>query len=173
MPLRARSLPSPLRRSLRHQLMGLALVLAAGARAAVPDAPPAPDAAMPAATSSVPSAAVARLPDCSRPLTLGLHEHGLLYASQTGEGIDKDVADEMMRRSGCHLTLTMLPRARIWQLVESGALDFTLSGITNAQRDRFATFAWYVPTSTTCSCGATPTCAAWPNSAASAACASA
>jgi len=113
----------------------MALALAAGARAA--DAPPAPEAAPP-------STAVSHLPDCSRPLTLGLHEHGLLYASQTGEGIDKDVADEMSRRSGCHLTLTMLPRARIWQLIESGALDFTLSGITNAQRDRFASFAWYV-----------------------------
>ena len=124
--------------------MGLALALAAGARAAVPDAPPAPEGAMPAATSPPPSATAAHLPDCSRPLTLGLHEHGLLYASQTGEGIDKDIADEMSRRSGCHLTLTMLPRARIWQLIESGALDFTLSGIANPQRDKFASFAWYV-----------------------------
>jgi len=38
----------------------------------------------------------------------------------------------------------MLPRSRIWQLIESGALDFTLSGIANPQRDRFAAFAWYV-----------------------------
>jgi polar amino acid transport system substrate-binding protein len=144
MPPRARHRSSPPRRNLRHQLIGLALALAATARAAVPDAPPAPDAATPAATSSTPSATASHLPDCSRPLTLGLHEHGLLYASQTGEGIDKDVADEMSRRSGCHLTLTMLPRARIWQLIESGALDFTLSGITNAQRDKFASFAWYV-----------------------------
>ena len=89
-------------------------------------------------------AAAARLPDCSRPLSLGLHEHGLLYTGQTGEGIDKDIADEMVRRSGCHLTLTVLPRARIWQLIESGALDFTLSGITNPQREKFAAFAWYV-----------------------------
>jgi polar amino acid transport system substrate-binding protein len=133
MPPRAR-FRFPLQRSLRHRLLGLALALASGVRAA--DAPPAPEPA--------PPSTVARLPDCSRPLTLGLHEHGLLYASQTGEGIDKDVADEMSRRSGCHLTLTMLPRSRIWQLIESGALDFTLSGITNAQRDRFATFAWYV-----------------------------
>jgi len=83
-------------------------------------------------------------PDCSRPLTLGLHDHGLLYSSQTGEGIDKDIADEMARRSGCRITLTLLPRARIWQLIESGALDFTLSGIANPQREQFAAFAWYV-----------------------------
>jgi polar amino acid transport system substrate-binding protein len=67
-----------------------------------------------------------------------------VYSSQSGEGIDKDIADEMTRRSGCHITLTVLPRARIWQLVETGALDFTLSGITNAQRDKFAAFAWYI-----------------------------
>jgi polar amino acid transport system substrate-binding protein len=36
-----------------------------------------------------------------------------------------------------------MPRARIWQLIESGALDFSLSGITNEARDRFAGFAWY------------------------------
>jgi polar amino acid transport system substrate-binding protein len=89
-------------------------------------------------------AGAAHQPDCSRPLSLGLHEHGLLYAAQTGEGIDKDIAEEMMRRSRCHITLTVLPRARIWQLIESGALDFTLSGISNPQRDKFAAFAWYV-----------------------------
>jgi polar amino acid transport system substrate-binding protein len=36
-----------------------------------------------------------------------------------------------------------MPRARIWQLIESGALDFSLSGISNTERDKFAGFAWY------------------------------
>jgi polar amino acid transport system substrate-binding protein len=133
--------------------LAIALVACAGARAAAVEAAPVPVSAAPAA---VPSAATpapplssgatmpAHPPDCSRPLSLGLHDHGLLYTSQTGEGIDRDIADEMSRRSGCRLTLTVLPRARIWQLIESGALDFTLSGITNPQRDKFATFAWYV-----------------------------
>ena len=41
------------------------------------------------AALGVPSAAFAKdLPDCSRPLTLGLHEHGLLYSSDTDTGID-------------------------------------------------------------------------------------
>jgi polar amino acid transport system substrate-binding protein len=82
-------------------------------------------------------------PDCSRPLTLALHDHGLLYSAQTGEGIDKDFADELIRRSGCKVSVSLMPRARIWQLIESGALDFSLSGITNDTRDRFAAFAWY------------------------------
>ncbi len=121
----------------------VALAACCGARAAVVEAPPPQESAAPPASAPAPAAPAAR-PDCSRPLTLGLHEHGLLYTGQTGEGIDKDIADEMSRRSGCRLTLTVLPRSRIWQLIESGALDFTLSGIANAQRDKFATFAWYV-----------------------------
>ena len=82
-------------------------------------------------------------PDCSHPLTLALHDHGLLYAAETDTGIDRDVADELIRRSGCRVTVSVLPRARIWQLIESGALDFSLSGISTPQRDAFASFAWY------------------------------
>jgi polar amino acid transport system substrate-binding protein len=82
-------------------------------------------------------------PDCSRPFSLALHDHGLLYSMQTGEGIDRDIADELMRRSGCKVGVSLMPRARIWQLIESGALDFSLSGISNEARERFAGFAWY------------------------------
>ena len=82
-------------------------------------------------------------PDCSRPMTLALHEHGLLYSASTGEGIDKDFADELIRRSGCKVTVTVMQRARIWQLIESGALDFSLSGIATEAREKFAGFAWY------------------------------
>jgi polar amino acid transport system substrate-binding protein len=88
-------------------------------------------------------AAHAASPACSRTYTLALHDHGLLYSAATDSGIDKDVSDELVRRSGCKVTVSLLPRARIWQLIESGALDFSLSGITNAQRDKFASFAWY------------------------------
>lgn len=87
--------------------------------------------------------AQAAAPTCSRTFTLALHDHGLLYSADTDTGIDKDVADELIRRSGCQVTVSVLPRSRIWQLVESGALDFSLSGITNPARDKFAAFAWY------------------------------
>ena len=95
------------------------------------------------ALASPVAAIAAERPDCSRPFSLALHDHGLLYSSQTGEGIDKDVADELIRRSGCKVNVTLMPRARIWQLIEAGVLDFSLSGITNEARDRFAGFAWY------------------------------
>lgn len=130
--------------------MGLALALAAcaGAWAAAPEAARPQESAPRVAAPPVPvpasAAGPARLPDCTRPFSLGLHEHGLLYTAQTGEGIDKDIAEEMARRTRCRISLTVLPRARIWQLIESGALDFTLSGIANPQRERFAAFAWYV-----------------------------
>lgn len=89
------------------------------------------------------SGSAADKPDCARPYSLALHEHGLLYSSQTGEGIDKDIADELIRRSGCKVSVSLMPRARIWQFIESGALDFSLSGIANEQRRQFAAFAWY------------------------------
>jgi len=144
MPPRVRSLPGLPRRS-RRWVLAAALAGLACARAAVPEPPSAQESAAPVApAASAPAAPTPVRPDCSRPLSLGLHEHGVLYTAQTGEGIDKDVADEMSHRSGCHITLTVLPRARIWQLIESGALDFTLSGISNPQRDKFAGFAWYV-----------------------------
>ncbi|MFZ4479807.1 MAG: substrate-binding periplasmic protein [Rhodoferax sp.] len=90
-----------------------------------------------------PNLAAAAAPGCSRAYTLALHDHGLLYSADTDTGIDKDVSDEIIRRSGCRVTVSLMPRARIWQLIESGALDFSLSGITNAERDKFAAFAWY------------------------------
>jgi len=51
--------------------------------------------------------------------------------------------DELVRRRGCKVTVSLMARSRIWQLIESGALDFSLSGITDAERDKFAAFAWY------------------------------
>ena len=83
-------------------------------------------------------------PSCDRAFTLALHEHGLLYSAETNTGIDKDLAEELIRRSGCKVVVSVMPRARIWQLIESGALDFSLSGITNAERNKFASFAWYM-----------------------------
>lgn len=86
----------------------------------------------------------AGLPDCSRRYTLAFHDHGLLYSKRTQQGIDKDVADELIRRSGCAFTTSVMPRARIWLLVETGALDFSMSGISNPARETYAGFAWYI-----------------------------
>jgi polar amino acid transport system substrate-binding protein len=82
-------------------------------------------------------------PSCGRPLMLALHVHGLLYSAELDAGIDKDFAEALAQRSGCNLQISVLPRARIWQLIESGALDFSLSGIATEERNTFAAFAWY------------------------------
>jgi polar amino acid transport system substrate-binding protein len=85
----------------------------------------------------------AEKPDCSRTFTLAYHEHGMLYSSDANTGIDKDVAEEMIKRSGCQFEISLMPRSRIWLLIEEGKLDFSMSGITNDARDKFAGFAWY------------------------------
>lgn len=90
------------------------------------------------------SQAVSAGPNCNRTYTLALHDHGLLYSADVDRGIDKDIAEELIRRSGCKVSVSLMPRARIWQLIESGALDFSLSGISTPERERFAAFAWYV-----------------------------
>lgn len=83
-------------------------------------------------------------PDCSRTFTLAYHEHGMLYSAGIDQGIDKDVAVEMIKRSGCKVNISVMPRSRIWAWIESGQLDFSMSGITNASRDNFADFGWYI-----------------------------
>lgn len=82
-------------------------------------------------------------PDCARPFTLALHDHGLLYSASNNSGIDRDVANELVKRSGCKINISVMPRSRIWKLLEAGALDFSLSGITNPEREKYASFAWY------------------------------
>ncbi len=99
--------------------------------------------ALPLALFGAGAASAAAGPDCSRTFTLALHEHGLLYSAATDSGIDKDFADELVRRSGCKVVVSLMSRARIWQLIETGALDFSLSGIATEERRRYAGFAWY------------------------------
>jgi polar amino acid transport system substrate-binding protein len=89
-------------------------------------------------------AGAADLPNCSRTFTLAYHDHGMLYSKQKDEGIDKDVALEMIRRSGCKFEVSVMPRSRIWLWIESGQLDFSMSGISNEAREKFASFGWYL-----------------------------
>ena len=84
------------------------------------------------------------LPACTRTFTLAYHDHGMLYSKASDQGIDKDVAQELIRRSGCRFEVSVMPRARIWKWIESGELDFSMSGITNESRDKLAGFAWYL-----------------------------
>jgi polar amino acid transport system substrate-binding protein len=90
------------------------------------------------------AALATEMPDCSRTFTLAYHDHGILYSAATDSGIDKEVAVEMIKRSGCKFEASMMPRSRIWLFIESGELDFSMSGITSEARGKFAGFAWYL-----------------------------
>ena len=58
-------------------------------------------------------------------------------------GLPSEHMQALAQRSGCKFNVTLMPRARIWQLIESGLLDFSLSGISTPAREKFASFGWY------------------------------
>ena len=52
-------------------------------------------------------------PPCQKPISFALYEMGFFFESAGNSGIDKDIAEELARRSGCPFTLSLKPRARI------------------------------------------------------------
>ncbi|MBF0192338.1 MAG: transporter substrate-binding domain-containing protein [Magnetococcales bacterium] len=92
---------------------------------------------------TLPDHAAARTVKCGdQPIRLAFYEYGFLY--DKGTGIDQDVVDELIRRSGCVIKTQVMTRARIWADLATGDLDMSVSGIRNAERDRFAWFADYL-----------------------------
>lgn len=59
------------------------------------------------------------------------------------EGIDKDMFDELARRSGCELRLVVESRVRIWEQMKTGAAMLTLSAVPTPERQTFAEFTPY------------------------------
>lgn len=80
------------------------------------------------------------------PLTVAMYEHGALYYRQGEQwaGIDKDIVDELARRTGCELRMTRDSRIRIWTMLKEGTLDMTMSGIPSPEREAFARFTPYL-----------------------------
>lgn len=81
-----------------------------------------------------------------KPIRLAFYEFGYFYFQdkQGAQGIDKDIADELAKRSGCKFDTQVMVRARIWAELSKGGLDMSLSGIQNPERDQFAWFAHYL-----------------------------
>ncbi|MBF0237111.1 MAG: transporter substrate-binding domain-containing protein [SAR324 cluster bacterium] len=79
----------------------------------------------------------------NKPFTVGFYEYGLYYDSN-GKGIDKDIIDELKKRTGCPFEEMVLKRARIWSDLASGDLDIGMTGIQTEERDNFAWFANYL-----------------------------
>ncbi len=76
-----------------------------------------------------------------------LYEHGALYHKDVDgnwSGIDKDILDEVSRRSGCQFQTSLDSRVRIWARLEQGTLDMSVSGIPTPEREKFAQFIPYL-----------------------------
>ncbi|MDC8772265.1 substrate-binding periplasmic protein [Roseateles albus] len=81
--------------------------------------------------------------------TLAFYELGALYyRNAAGEhvGIDKDVVDELSRRSGCKFSTVVESRVRIWDQLAKHKLDLSVSGIATPERQQFAEFLPYFQT---------------------------
>lgn len=84
-----------------------------------------------------------------RDIKLAFHQLGALYyrAPDGGwTGIDKDVVDELAKRTGCHFQSTLESRVRIWTMLAGGKLDMSVSGIATPEREIFARFIPYFAT---------------------------
>ena len=82
-------------------------------------------------------------PYCPAPISYALYEFGYIYQTTGDTGIDKDVANELSRRSACRFEFTVKPRSRIWHDLETGALMMSGSAIPTATREKFA---WFIIT---------------------------
>ncbi|MFM9433327.1 polar amino acid transport system substrate-binding protein [Janthinobacterium sp. CG_23.3] len=80
-------------------------------------------------------------------LSVGFYDHGALHyrgAEGGWTGIDQDVVNELARRSGCRFFPLTESRVRIWAMLQSGALDMTVSGIATPERHKYARFVPYL-----------------------------
>lgn len=82
-------------------------------------------------------------------ITVAFYEHGVLYYRTPAvewTGIDKDVIDELGRRSGCRFHPVLESRIRIWSMLASGNLDMSVSGIATPERQKISRFISYFST---------------------------
>lgn len=81
---------------------------------------------------------------CQKPIVVGLYEYGIMYSEKTKGGVDKETAELLAKKTGCDVRFQVKPRARIWQEIETGDLDITLSALKNSDREKFGAFIPYV-----------------------------
>ena len=84
--------------------------------------------------------------DCgAKPIRVGHFKLGFRYYVEDGQekGINKDIVEELRKRTGCTFITQEMPFARIWADLASGDLDMSVSGIRSPERDRTL---WCAPT---------------------------
>ncbi|MFZ6875804.1 substrate-binding periplasmic protein [Undibacterium sp. Di27W] len=82
-------------------------------------------------------------------IQVAYYELGALYyhnADGSYAGIDKDVVEEVSRRSGCQFDTVLESRVRIWVQLKNNSLDMSVSGIPTPEREKFAEFIPYFAT---------------------------
>lgn len=79
----------------------------------------------------------AESPACSRTLTVGYYDAGAFYDPSTDAGIDRDVMEEIGRRTGCKFSGKFLSRGLIFLAFEQGKLDVVTSAIPTPERLKF------------------------------------
>jgi len=77
--------------------------------------------------------------DCGiTPIRVAQYTLGLRYYVENGQekGINKDILDELRKRTGCSFVVQEMPFARIWADLNSGNLDISMSGVWSAEREK-------------------------------------
>jgi polar amino acid transport system substrate-binding protein len=83
---------------------------------------------------------------CPEPIKVALYDIGPFYNPVSGQGIDRDLIDELQRRTHCRFETTFESRVRIWGMLENGSLAMSVSGYATDERRKFADFASYYRT---------------------------
>lgn len=77
--------------------------------------------------------------DCgSTPIRVAQFKLGYRFYIEDGQekGMNKDIMDELRKRTACNFIVQEMPFARITSDLASGDLDMTLSGIRSPERDK-------------------------------------
>lgn len=80
------------------------------------------------------------------PHTAALYPYARFYFEDPDRGpggIDKDMFDELARRSGCQLRLVVESRVRIWDQMRRGVVQLTLSALPSPERRAIAELVPY------------------------------
>lgn len=71
---------------------------------------------------------------------VAFYEAGYFYSK--GEGIDKDVIEELKKRGNYLFNYIELPLKRLWHNLENGTLPISVSGLSEPKRDKYV---WFIP----------------------------
>jgi len=82
----------------------------------------------------------------AEPIRVGFFEFGILFTVERGGnrgfGLDRDLAFELEKRSGCRFEGELMSRARIWVELQAGRLDMTFSAVKTPEREAMG---WMFP----------------------------